>query len=101
MSQIHFGKFVGGTIGPHVESHDYHRDDYFAGGTQGSDSEEFRIEAGQTSATQQNVGDSERVLSLAAGVGLGLVGLVRGRLSGLALTAMGAALAWRGYTGHC
>src|SRR5262245_41334765 len=50
---------------------------------------------------EKNVGDTERVLSFAAGVGLGLAGLAKGRMKGLALTAVGAGLMWRGYTGHC
>jgi uncharacterized membrane protein len=49
----------------------------------------------------KNISENERIYSLAGGVGLGLVGLARGGLSGLALTAIGASLAWRGYTGHC
>ena len=48
-----------------------------------------------------NIGDTERVLSVAAGLGLATIGLLRGRLPGLALSALGAGLAWRGYTGKC
>ncbi|MEO7403665.1 MAG: YgaP-like transmembrane domain [Burkholderiales bacterium] len=50
---------------------------------------------------EKNIGDNERAFSLALGVGLGLAGLSHGRGKGLALTALGAGLIWRGYTGHC
>jgi uncharacterized membrane protein len=43
----------------------------------------------------------ERALSAAAGLGLALAGVRRGRLAGMALTAMGAGLLWRGITGRC
>ncbi|HEX5472186.1 MAG TPA: SRPBCC family protein [Lacipirellulaceae bacterium] len=49
----------------------------------------------------QNVGNAERAVSIAAGAGLGLAGMARGGLRGLALGALGAGLAWRGLTGHC
>jgi uncharacterized membrane protein len=52
-------------------------------------------------AQDQNVGDTERILSMAAGAGLAAVGLVRGRWGGLLLSALGAGLAWRGYSGRC
>src|SRR3954470_23027926 len=50
---------------------------------------------------EKNISENERIYSLAGGIGLGLAGLARGGISGLALTAIGAGLAWRGYTGHC
>ena len=50
---------------------------------------------------EKNIGDMERTFSLALGVGLGLAGLSHGRAKGLVLTALGAGLIWRGYTGHC
>lgn len=50
---------------------------------------------------QHNVGNTERVLSAAAGAGLAALGLKRGGLSGLALGALGAGLVWRGMTGRC
>jgi uncharacterized membrane protein len=68
---------------------------------QSFDRDEFRSPPTGASGLEKNVGDTERILSLAAGVGLGVAGLARGRLSGLALSAIGGALAWRGYTGHC
>lgn len=49
----------------------------------------------------QNVGDMERILSMAAGAGLAGLGLARGRWDGLLLGAIGASLIWRGYTGRC
>jgi uncharacterized membrane protein len=48
-----------------------------------------------------NVGDTERWLSLAGGTVLGLYGLSRRSPGGLALAAVGGALAYRGATGHC
>src|SRR5215211_5034334 len=50
---------------------------------------------------EKNISENERIYSLAGGIGLGLAGLARGGLSGLALSAIGAGLALRGYTGHC
>jgi uncharacterized membrane protein len=52
-------------------------------------------------SAEKNVGDTERLLSVAAGAGLAALGLMRGRLSGLALGAMGAGLVYRGLTGRC
>jgi uncharacterized membrane protein len=49
----------------------------------------------------KNVGEWERVASVAAGLGLAAMGLARGRLKGLALSAAGAGLLWRGITGRC
>jgi uncharacterized membrane protein len=48
-----------------------------------------------------NVPDRERAASALAGGGLVLYGLMRGALGGWALAGLGAALAWRGLTGHC
>jgi uncharacterized membrane protein len=53
------------------------------------------------SGAAKNVGDLERILSIAAGAGLAGLGLARGRWSGLALGALGAGLVWRGVTGRC
>jgi uncharacterized membrane protein len=49
----------------------------------------------------KNVGETERILSVAAGAGLATLGLMRGRMSGLVLSGLGAALVWRGYSGRC
>jgi uncharacterized membrane protein len=51
--------------------------------------------------SEKNVGDTERIFSLAFGVGLGLAGLSQGRAKGLGLIALGAGLIWRGFAGHC
>src|SRR4030095_2370493 len=51
--------------------------------------------------TAINVGKSERWASMFAGGFLAACGLLRGSVSGLALAAVGGALAYRGYTGHC
>lgn len=48
-----------------------------------------------------NVGDAERIASLIGGSFLGLLGLRRGSLAGLALAALGGGLIYRGWTGHC
>lgn len=50
---------------------------------------------------QTNVGEIERQASLLGGTVLAVCGLLRGSLSGLSLAALGGALIWRGYTGHC
>jgi len=52
------------------------------------------------SATQ-NVGSTERMFSTGMGGMLIASGLLRGRLPGLLLTAIGGALLYRGITGHC
>jgi len=48
-----------------------------------------------------NVGTTERLLSLLGGGVLAAYGLSRGKASGLLLAGVGAALAYRGTTGHC
>ena len=49
----------------------------------------------------RNISDTERWLSLAAGIGLAAYGLSRRRAAGWALAGLGGALLERGYTGHC
>jgi uncharacterized membrane protein len=51
--------------------------------------------------SRQNVSQGERVLSAAAGVGLGIYGLSRGKAGGLLLAAMGGGLIYRAVTGYC
>jgi uncharacterized membrane protein len=48
-----------------------------------------------------NVGDTERMISAIAGGALALYGLRRGSLGGLLVAGLGAALGYRGLTGHC
>ena len=48
-----------------------------------------------------NVGNLERVLSLAGGGLLALLGLSRGGAAGLGMAAAGGGLLYRGATGHC
>jgi uncharacterized membrane protein len=48
-----------------------------------------------------NLGEAERQASMVGGTVLAVCGLLRGSLSGLALAAIGAALVYRGHTGHC
>ena len=52
-------------------------------------------------SSEINVAPNERWLSLFGGGVLVTCGLLRGSTSGLALAGLGAALAYRGYTGHC
>lgn len=59
------------------------------------------IETLAKAAGQQNVGQRERWLSAAAGGGLLVAGLVRGKFSGLLMAIGGGALVYRGLTGHC
>jgi len=47
-----------------------------------------------------NLGPAERAMSVAGGAALAMLGLRRSRLA-LGLGAIGAALVWRGVTGHC
>ncbi|HYZ84314.1 MAG TPA: SRPBCC family protein [Bryobacteraceae bacterium] len=48
-----------------------------------------------------NVSEPERWASIAGGITLAAWGLSRRNNTGLGLAALGGALAWRGYTGHC
>jgi uncharacterized membrane protein len=48
-----------------------------------------------------NVGNAERIVSILGGAVLGLYGLGRIRLSGVAFAALGGAMIYRGVTGHC
>jgi uncharacterized membrane protein len=48
-----------------------------------------------------NVGDTERLISLIGGGVLAAYGLSRGTAAGLGVGLIGAALAYRGWTGHC
>jgi uncharacterized membrane protein len=52
-------------------------------------------------APKVNVGDKERLWSFLGGTALGLYGLSRFSLGGLALAAVGGSLIYRGVTGHC
>jgi uncharacterized membrane protein len=55
----------------------------------------------QPHALEQNVGQTERWISMLAGGGLVAFGLARGRLGGLLSAIGGAALIQRGLTGYC
>ena len=48
-----------------------------------------------------NVGPNERAMSSVGGAMLAGLGVEKGGLFGLALAALGAALIYRGQTGHC
>lgn len=52
-------------------------------------------------SSSRNVGDTERRLSVGGGALAALAGLRRGGLPGLLMTGLGAALLYRGTTGHC
>jgi uncharacterized membrane protein len=55
----------------------------------------------ETHDREQNVGETERWISMLAGGGLVAFALARSRLSGLLSALAGAALVQRGLTGHC
>jgi len=55
----------------------------------------------QQRRSEQNVGDMERAVSVAAGSIVALLGLSRGSLPGLLGIAVGGSLIYRGATGHC
>jgi uncharacterized membrane protein len=54
-----------------------------------------------TCDSEVNVSQNERWLSLIGGGALLAGGLIRGSMSGVVLASLGAALAYRGFTGHC
>src|SRR5262249_57069997 len=58
---------------------------------------------GRTTMTtpRRNVGTIERWVSTIAGGALALHGLRRGSIIGAGLSSLGAAIAYRGLTGHC
>ena len=49
----------------------------------------------------KNVSDLERAFSIAGGLSLGVLGMKKGSVAGMALAALGGALVVRGATGHC
>jgi len=53
------------------------------------------------SATHTNVGEMERLLSIAGGAALGAYGFSKKGLGGLLLSAIGGSLIYRGLRGHC
>ncbi len=69
--------------------------------TQGREPSGYGGREAQQSQQQVNVGESERMISVAAGSILALFGLRRGGLAGLATSALGGGLIYRGATGHC
>jgi len=75
--------------------------------TTGSELEERWNSPSQTAPGQQqiqqhpNVGDSERMVSLAAGSILALLGISRRSIPGLIIAGVGGAMIHRGATGHC
>jgi uncharacterized membrane protein len=54
-----------------------------------------------TNLTHRNVGETERLLSLAGGGLLLCTGLTQRSVGGLVLAGLGAGLVYRGLTGHC
>jgi uncharacterized membrane protein len=99
MSRVQTGEFGGSIGGSQYEAHFSH-----AGKSRQRD-ELNRVSEGYQAAEGaccgQNVGGIERALSAAAGLGLAIAGIRRGRLPGLVLTGLGAGLLWRGMTGRC
>jgi uncharacterized membrane protein len=55
----------------------------------------------RTQRQRINVGDSERLLSIAGGAALAATGLLRSSPTGLAVATVGGALIYRGLSGHC
>lgn len=51
--------------------------------------------------TSVNVGQAERWASMFGGAALIVAGMLKGRLSGLAVAGLGGGLLYRGLTGHC
>jgi hypothetical protein len=66
-----------------------------------SDREQHSMSSCEGSCAEQNVGESERMVSLGVGAMMALWGIGRGGLSGLLATGLGAGLLYRGATGHC
>ena len=60
-----------------------------------------RQEQGNAQESRVNVGDAERMVSMAAGAIVALAGVSRRSLPGLVLAGVGGALIYRGATGHC
>lgn len=56
---------------------------------------------GQGEGRRQNVGEHERLISMAAGTGLAAYGISRFSVPGLLMAVLGGALVYRGATGHC
>lgn len=54
-----------------------------------------------SSRSEKNIGKTERQVSIVAGAVLGVLGIVRRDLPGLALAGVGASLVYRGATGYC
>src|SRR5690349_6877796 len=63
-------------------------------------SERRQINQFNLSQSRVNVGSEERTISRLGGGLIALYGLSRGNLSGLLAAGVGAALAYRGFTGH-
>ncbi len=54
-----------------------------------------------TGSARINVGTTERLASAFGGAALAVYGVTRGSIAGALATGLGAALLWRGTTGHC
>lgn len=67
----------------------------------GGSASSLRRQEGQQDQTEQNVGSNERVVSIASGAAIAMLGLSRGSLPGLLLAGVGGALVYRGASGHC
>ena len=73
-------------------------------GMEGQRSSQARMPESQQQregSAHQNVGESERIVSVAAGSIAALLGLRRRSLPGLLIAATGGAMVYRGLTGHC
>jgi uncharacterized membrane protein len=72
-----------------------------ARGGQGQAARQRSGQQGGQAQPQQNVGNNERMVSVAAGSIITLLGLSRRSLPGVMLATVGAGLMYRGATGHC
>ena len=61
----------------------------------------FGCDARHRKRRPQNISQNERTFSTLGGAALLWLGIARGRLSGVAMSLGGAALLYRGWTGHC
>ncbi|KAB7725986.1 DUF2892 domain-containing protein [Rudanella paleaurantiibacter] len=60
-----------------------------------------QVEPIPSGSSKINVGDSERVLSVAGGALLATIGIRQGGLGGMLLAVLGSTIAYRGVSGYC
>ena len=72
----------------------------FAGPTEGTSPRIVQLPKNERGLGQINIGDRERLISIAVGIPVTIFGLTRGILNGLVPTLLGGSLIYRGVTGH-